>query len=438
MAKSLAAESTRLARFDWPSVATSHLGDQPDLETMGGMRAAIEMLWKAVHGGAAGARMFTEELQQLLENRDVPIVLEAPITSTMLAPDAPGAAANDDYTDILAALRGLMHTSYFDPTAGTSGEAVGGVAGLFKGVTFLQCNANDPHIFNNAADPRWAIVAAGCPHSGLKFSNYFGATRYAKATADWTNTGTGTYESYVDCNVVTDRTGGTVVLRPDGATMTVRVYLPRNSRMDPNVRSGEVVMFLWDDAGRAICHDPMVLDDLIGTVKVFFTSDTTVRDAYGSGVRGWFTMNGSNSTQDMRGRAIIGYNSGDTLYDSIGEAVTASAGTLSGSGTVAISTHAQSGAGTQSVTVTPASAGLETSTIQVDVETNPPTGGDPSVVTSIADDNHSHTATIANSDIASGLSDHTALNISDVAAGLSISGSPRVAGRVMLLIQRMS
>ena len=448
MASSLAAESTRLNRFDWVSTATSHLGEQPDLESMDGMRAAIGMLWKALNGGAAGARMFVEELQQILESRDTPFTITAPITSTMLEADSPGAGANDDYTDIRAAINGLMHTSYFDPTAGTSGEAVGGVAGLLRGVTFLQCNANNPNIFNNAANPMWAIVAAGCPHSGLKFSNYFGVARYAKATADWTNTGTGTYESYVDCNVVTTRAGTTVVQRPDGQTMTVRVYLPKSSTMTPNVRSGEVITFLWDSDGNARCNDPFVIDDVIGAYKVIHVSDpASPLDYVTAGVRGWFRADGSNGTQDLRGRVLIGQNAADTLYDVIGETVTATGGgTISGSGTVSISAHAQSGAGTQSVTVAQQVTGITIGTFQpIDTDgLGAGTGGDVTFASgTVAEPNgglgHSHTATIANSAIASGLANHTALNISDIAAGLSISGgTPRVAGRVALIIQRVT
>ena len=80
---------------------------------------------------------------------------------------------------------------------------------------------------------------------------------WAVATANWTNNAGNA--SYVDCDKASDRDGTLT-------SGTVRVYLPRSSGSDPNVRTGDVIGYLADAAGDAIVATD-VNDDPIGTIK---------------------------------------------------------------------------------------------------------------------------------------------------------------------------
>lgn len=475
----LDSEASRLNRFDWPRVGLSYIQGDPETWTP-------ETIGRAFNGMVQAFRMYMQEVQELLENQNHSIINVAPIISAGSTPTSPGVSPEDPEAFLYAQLKGCAQSGYWDPTARTIGEAKGGLGGNFCGPVFFRPNVEnvagvdgDGGIADNN-DLRRQIVAVGGFEAGIAFPNFFGVHRWAKATSDWSNQNAN-YVSYVDCNLVTDYTGTNTVKDQYGTTRTVRVYLPQNSVMDPNVRTGDVIRFTWDRlANRAVADDPGVLDDKIGTVRTFYTADTTIRDSYGSGVRGWFTMNSSNSTQDMRGRTVYGYNPADATYDQIGETVAAAGGggTISGSGTVSISAHAAAGADGNTITTSgPSTTGVTISatggggaTITSDGTTItlnqqfPASGSDTATAyagtfstggfsqshthtilrTSIKDaisataDSHTHTFT--QGDVRTALANHTALNISDIAAGLSISGGAAAvtAGRVFLMIQRMS
>ncbi len=80
------------------------------------------------------------------------------------------------------------------------------------------------------------------------------AARLATASADWTNVAAPNIP-FVDAT--DDATGA-----------AVRIYLPRTSQRDPNVRNGDKVAYMWgwDNKAYAISD---YLDDKIGTIKIW-------------------------------------------------------------------------------------------------------------------------------------------------------------------------
>lgn len=102
---------------------------------------------------------------------------------------------------------------------------------------------------------------------------------WAKATANWTNVALNA--SYVTAQLVDDAAGTN-----PGATVTI--YLPRSgTARDPNVKTGDVISFMFDQNGVRIGTN-YLLDDAIGTIKMW--SSATIPP-------GWVLCNGTaNST----------------------------------------------------------------------------------------------------------------------------------------------
>lgn len=121
---------------------------------------------------------------------------------------------------------------------------------------------------------------------------------WAVATGNWTNN-TGN-DSYVDCDKASDRAG----------TLTsgsVRVYLPRSSGSDPNVRTGDVIGYLLDAAGDAIVATD-VNDDPIGTIKLW---DYDPADLSNPIPGGW------TEATELQGLVPVGFKPGDSRFDPI-------------------------------------------------------------------------------------------------------------------------
>lgn len=284
------------------------------------------------------------------------------------------------------------------------------------------------------------------------------------ALGDWVDIA-GNYQSYVSVAVATDRDGTLMV-----PAQNVRVYLPRNIAMDPNVRIGDVIHFYLDRDGEAICDDPFVMDLPIGATKELVVGDPA---DYPS--RGWHIMDGSSTTVDAGGRLPYGYVSGSGTFGSVGGsvAVALTGATISGSGTAALSitstnlgthghsntfaapahTHTYSGtvnaesAHTHTLTVTGNDGTVAAGTADVSY----PVGG---VFTTSAGSSHDHgfsgttsgassttlTGGITDADLGSHGHPGSTVSISTIAGGLSI-GTPsaiRPEGYVVLKLQRLT
>jgi hypothetical protein len=120
--------------------------------------------------------------------------------------------------------------------------------------------------------------------------------QWAKAVSLWVEEGGG--KAYVDC-VLSNRAGST-----SGAG--VRVYLLRSSGSTPNVRPGDVIQFLLDATGNAVCISD-VNDDPIGTVKAW---NYAPGDAPLPG--GWRVVD------DLVGRTPIGFLNGNEVLGTLG------------------------------------------------------------------------------------------------------------------------
>ena len=120
--------------------------------------------------------------------------------------------------------------------------------------------------------------------------------RWGLAQANWTNVAGN--ESYVECRECDDRAGTS-----PGTAVTV--FLPRVGSLDPNVRAGDVIPFLIDLEGDAVCCGDY-LDDAIGTVKGW-------KGSVGAVPGGW------QSLAAAAGRVLVGYNAADADYDNIAE-----------------------------------------------------------------------------------------------------------------------
>jgi len=176
---------------------------------------------------------------------------------------------------------------------------------------------------------------------------------WAKATSHWTKV-TGMNASYVDCVLVTDMGGGTTIDDDEAAPITVRVYLPSDdaNKIHPNVRSGMVIAFNYDDNGVAFCISDCG-DDPIDTVKMWDTSNAPLRGGWieftAMAARFPAGVGAGDSHWDPSARGNTGGNShhdhdphvftvtGEFEGDASGTA-TLSGGGLSGTGTVPTST----------------------------------------------------------------------------------------------------
>jgi hypothetical protein len=156
-----------------------------------------------------------------------------------------------------------------------------------------------------------------------------GGFMWGKATTDWVANGNGPWESIVTCSICLD-SAGTLV----SPTQSVNVYLPRTATADPNVRIGDVIAFMLDPNGVAICVSD-VLDGKIGDLKDIITGDPT---DWSAGLRGWFPALGTNGTIDVSGPLIPYGWTGAGDYATVGVSVaSAFTATISGSGgTVAL------------------------------------------------------------------------------------------------------
>lgn len=286
---------------------------------------------------------------------------------------------------------------------------------------------------------------------------------WAKASGDWVDVA-GNYQSYVDCVVCTDKDGTELV-----PSQTVRIYLPRNSVMDPNVRADDVIHFYLDLNGTAICDDPFVMDLPIGSKRELLAGDPA---DYPS--RGWYIANGTNSTVNAGGGVSYGYT-GVAPFDTVGGTVTVAltGATITGSGTAALTiasanlgthghsntlaapahTHTYSGtvnaesSHTHTLTVTGNDGTVAAGTADVGY----PVGG---VFTTSAGSSHDHgfsgttsgasattlTGGITDADLGSHGHPGSTVSISTIAGGLSL-GTPsaiRPAGYTTLVLQRMN
>lgn len=133
------------------------------------------------------------------------------------------------------------------------------------------------------------------------------AVRWGKAAADWAD-GAGN-ASYVNVHPCDDKDGTS----PD-ATTTVKVWLPRAGKRDPNVRADDVVAYLPDPAaagsGNGVCVSDY-LDDALGTVKAWNGAAADIPP-------GWRLCDGGGTSPDLTGRFVVGY-SGAGDYASVGQ-----------------------------------------------------------------------------------------------------------------------
>ena len=130
--------------------------------------------------------------------------------------------------------------------------------------------------------------------------------QWAKATANWTNVaGTGK-KSYVNCTKV-DGSGSAV-----SGGGTIQVYLPRTAQQDPNVRADDIVGYIMDLDGDAVCVTGY-LDDKIGTVKQWALAIAAIPP-------GWRLMDGTQGGSGLNagGRVLAGYLESSTDYGSVG------------------------------------------------------------------------------------------------------------------------
>ena len=152
----------------------------------------------------------------------------------------------------------------------------------------------------DGATNRQAFMAVG---GYLNSSDAF-QLKWAKAYADWTTVAGNA--SYVTCHPCTNSAG-----TGEDTGTNITIYLPRNgSGQDPNVRDDDVICYQQDNNGVLIAQGDY-LDHKIG--DIIMTTDTS--DARIG--RGWQLANGSNSTENLCGRVVAGYDSTDDEYNSI-------------------------------------------------------------------------------------------------------------------------
>ena len=283
--------------------------------------------------------------------------------------------------------------------------------------------------------------------------------RWAKATAKWTNnSGNG---STVTCNECTDR-DGTLRLDDDDNPIPITIYLPRpdggpKKATDPNVQTGDVIGYIFDEEGDPICVTD-VNDDAIGSVKFW-------NDVLGNIPRGWRRMTGAEGRFLVATGAgeppefdpsVLGSSGGNTkhkhTYTPTGVISEATTGiTAEGSGTASLSGGGISGSGTASVTFGTTAGTLFTEPAEDFVEIEDHTGSVNVACTSygvqsggtnipslstcpsvnalsvsahVIEDYHVHE--ISKSALAASLTG--TVSISTIAAGLSLTGSVDLSG----------
>ena len=126
---------------------------------------------------------------------------------------------------------------------------------------------------------------------------------WGKAKADYTNTTPIDWVTVYPCG---DRLGNGL-----DTAVEITVYLMPGGLMDPNVRTDDIVGFMYDETGKAFAVTGY-LDDPIGTVKMVITNpgSGTIAgleyDDFQGGYRGWYLCDGEDQTTDMQGRLPCG------------------------------------------------------------------------------------------------------------------------------------
>jgi hypothetical protein len=100
--------------------------------------------------------------------------------------------------------------------------------------------------------------------------------RWAVAIANWVNQPGN--DSYVTCHQAADK-DGTLELDDQQQPIPITVYLPRHGFGDPNVRAEDVIGYMLDGDGLAVCVTDY-MDDKIGTIKMWIGDEEDVG-------RGW-------------------------------------------------------------------------------------------------------------------------------------------------------
>jgi len=187
---------------------------------------------------------------------------------------------------------GTAACTFTDTWQGPSGVGVGGqvydvdgrYAGLLTGDKVLACWDD--------VESKYKICDG--PRSQLK---------WAYATADWVNGALNT--SKVVCEAATGKDGASA----GGGTFDV--WLPRPSgSLDPNVRQGNIVVYMLDEAGLRIAVTGY-LDDCIKTIKVWGGTAADIRP-------GWRLCDGFDGTPDLREKFVVGAygdSGGDPNFD---------------------------------------------------------------------------------------------------------------------------
>ena len=263
-----------------------------------------------------------------------------------------------------------------------------------------------------------------------------GGFGFGKASGDWVASGSGAWESYVDATIATGAAG--TAAQP---LRTVRIYLPRTSTRDPNVRTDDIIMYQLAADGRAYCTSE-VYDGKIGEIRdIGLGEDPTT---YATGKRGWWIADGNNDTNNIAGdnsylvgwtgvppydddignavagtfTAAITGNGGTTTTSSTGVTITGSTAATTHNHTVELTSASVDSTGSSPVTVVATVAGLSFGVTAVDDESSHVHG-----VGSLAGSSHTHTVS------------------NDTLAGALTIGTPsanRPAGRLVVRVQRVS
>lgn len=155
---------------------------------------------------------------------------------------------------------------------------------------------------------------------------------WGKAKADWVNVAGGAaWVSYVDVEVVRDHIGTAAPI-----VRTVRVYLPRSTTRDPNVRTNDIIAFQIDRSGTAFCTSE-VYDGKIGEIRDLGLGE----DPTDYPMRGWDIADGGGGTDNLSGdnSILYGYTGAGVYTGTAGTTAVAHSftATISGNGgTVAL------------------------------------------------------------------------------------------------------
>jgi len=129
--------------------------------------------------------------------------------------------------------------------------------------------------------------------------------QWAKATGNWKKTGPGQPLPRILCHPCANGDGGGEDTETD-----ITVYLPVSAERDPNVVQGNVIGHMTGPTGWKICVTDY-LDSKIGTIRMWYGQIDDIPP-------GWALCDGTGGTIDLRGRFIVGYESGDDDYGTIG------------------------------------------------------------------------------------------------------------------------